>query len=62
MVPDGNLDLHKRMKSTGNRFGTIDSIYRIYRRGGTALENLKTHTVPVSSSLGLLLRPPLAHA
>lgn len=28
MIPDGNSDIHKEMKSARNRFGTTDSISR----------------------------------
>lgn len=43
MIPDGNLDLHKWMKNTGNRFGTSDSIYRISRNGGKAQDSHCAH-------------------
>lgn len=42
MMPDGNLDLYTGRKHAGNRFGTIDSIYRIFRQEGTALKSSRS--------------------
>ena len=54
MILDGKLDLHKEIKSAGNRFGTVDNIQE--RRD--SFGKLESDTVLMSSNLDHLLYPP----